>query len=661
MVQLGSKRTPAAIGISLFGALNVWSLLVLIYIGRVPPVRHGFLIPKATDLPIGVLGIAFVLGALWIGTVVYLRSLLRSGDARDVQGSRTASIDKAWIPAAVAPAWMVLPLHNHPRLCLVILCTSILLTGWTAARLTGIRLPYAVDSNKRNESSAITQKWWRDAWFSAVLLVGVALAIFHTYVQVAMYRSLQYGSPDIGYFAEMLNNVLRGRGLFCEAFGHSYFGEHMSPGLYLLVPLWSCFPRIELLMFIGAAAVVSACVPIYGLARRFGSSAGVAAMLAFSYLLYPSTGRVIYGAQYGFHEVLLVIPLMLWSLYFYTRRRWKLTFLFVLLSLSMKENIAIVYGGFGLYVVLKALTERDAEANPDRDDNRGSADGEAIAITPRRHLAYGGVALALICIAYFAICIAWIVPSFRPDGEYSKYYLYQGLGGQAGGILSSFINSSGRVVDRLLSWHTFGYIAALGVPVGFVFLRRPVCLVALPTIAFVCLMDNPDFASIRFWHQSSVLPILWFATVQAVAQPRSGPTAKSTTRRIAIFVLCCACLSHYGMGFSPVSRTWRDLPLTQGRQDELLDRLCELIPNSDDVQATPRLAAHFYSHDHVYPLHRVPDSPPKWIILDVNDSFLDADTRRQVVERRDQLSLDPRYRLALRHEGVAVFQLRDHP
>ncbi len=609
-------------------AANIASLLSVLYVGRIHPVRYHLVLPSDAGITT-VFGAGSIMAAVLL--IVGLWIVTHPRSRRIDTGNRTnvsAEGCRAWIPAAVAPVWCVV-FVQHPRVNLLIVFGGILLTAWAVARfvravLGGVAPSFAqeIRIEKREERAA---RWWREGWFIFVAVLAIGFTVFHTYVQIRLHRSLQYGSPDIGYYAEILTNALRGRGLRCEAYGHDFFGEHFSPGLYLLVPVWAFWPHIETLMFLGAGAVSSGALAIYALMRSHVVSARIAAVVAVAYLLYPSSSRIIYGASYGFHEILLAIPLMLWSFYHYHRQQWWRMALFAALALSLKENAAVVYGCFGLYVF--ARNSRD----------------------------WWGLLLLTACAAYLVLSVGWIVPSFRVDDAYSKYYLYEGLGGTPGNILTSFVREPSRVINRLCSWQAFSYALSLCVPVGMILLRKPVVLVAVPTLAFTCLMDNPAFASIRFWHQSSALPVLWLATVEAVARPgRNGMRSP----RLAAAVLCCAALTHYGLGFSPMSRTWRDFSLQTEDRSVLIDRLHEMIPESDSVQATPRLACHFYNQQHVYPLHVEPPQPPGWVVIDTQDTFVSPDDRATLERLRDVLLSNDSYDLVLHDGSVHVFRQR---
>lgn len=618
--------SPLGTVVVVAAGFNLASLLHVLYVGQVHPVRYELVWPGAPgSLPVLGVGSLAVAGAILIGLWVWAAARLGRGGRR-LDGSLLWHLGRAWVPASVAAAWAVRWVAD-PRLGLLVVLGCIVLVAWGAARFAREVVDLTPAQSGPGRPTAPTAEglpcWWREGGFWAVVIVSLGLTVFHTYVQIKLHRGLQYGSPDIGYYAEMLLNVLRGRGLFCEAFGHHFFGEHFSPGLYLLVPLYACYPHIETLMVLGAGLVLSGSWAVYALTRAHRGSAGLAMGLAAAYLLYPSIGRILYGASYGFHEILAVIPLMLWSFYHYARKQRLRMLLLMVLAVSFKENVAIVYGVFGVYVFVRN----------------------------RRH--WWGLVLCGVCILHFAIVLMWIVPAFNAGGAYSKFYLYDNLGGSPTGLLTALVTQPSLFIERFLCWRTFCFALALALPLGMVVFRRPVVLVALPTFGFICLMNTPDFASIRFWHQASLLPVLWLAAVQAVTDERVGRAGQASR---AMGIMCCCALTHYALGFSPLSRVWREVPLDVQSQTTVVDRLHEMIPRTDTVQATARLAAHFVEQARVYPLHDQPPVAPDWIVLDSLESFTDPENRGKAEESARRAYESGQYELALQAHSILVFR-----
>ncbi len=594
------------------------SVMFILYFARVHPVRYFLDVTAAREQSFW--AYAYAVTAAAVGLAVSQLAAIsywRRHGVRFCSADRGALWRALW-PTGAAACWLVL-LIDDPRINLLIVFSSIALVGWSAARfVAGVARLVPARSSDRCDA------WWCEPGFLGLSVLVVLLTIFHTHVQIGMYNSLQYGSPDIGYHAEMLHNAVRGQGLYCEAFGHHYFGEHFSPALYLLTPLWAVLPHIELLMVVGALVVLSGCLPVYAMTRSLGGSRVAASALGMAYLLYPSTSRIIYGGSYGFHEVLIAIPLMLWSFHHFACRQWWRMAVFIVLALSVKENVAIVYSAFGVYVFASDRRQR------------------------------WGLVLGGLCAAYFVVCLAWIVPSFSSSGSYSKTYLYGQFGETPGDVLLTMLRNPSLVADRLGSWRPLCYVLSLTIPLFLLPFRRVVLLVAAPTLIFTMLMNTPSFMSIRFWHQASILPVLWLATAQAVATAGRKRSAWAA-------VLVCSMATHYAMGVSPVSRVWRKLPQMLQRSDrsEVIEQLDAMIDPGDTVQATARLAAHFYNRERVYPMHATPADLPDWILVDVDDAFTGSESRASAVEYLSLISTSERYGVALQREGITVFRIRN--
>ena len=624
----GTRQAAAKFGecaIIGLAALHAAATLWTVQIASIHPVRYGFALP--TEISIRSLsGRAGLLCALASAGAVTVAAEWIGRPVRTEAHPRTLGpLSRALWPAAVAPIGLVY-LCPDERISLFILYASILLLGWSAARCARSGMDRRHSAPVAFDQSAAGVAPRQNRWFHLLVLLVTLMTAYHTAVQIGLHRALQYGAPDIAYYAEMLVNVLRGRGLRSEAFGHHFFGEHVSPGLYVLVPLWAICPRIEVLMALGAAAVTSGAIPVYSIVRTRNGSPRLAFAAGLAYLLYPSTGRLIYGASYGFHEILMAVPLMLWSFHAYSAGRWRQFVLFTVLAVCFKEEVAVVYAGLGLYLWW----------------------GEQ-----RRA---GGLLLFCTCAAYFAICVGWIVPAFNATGHYSKYYMYERLGGDPAGILGNLVESPNLFANRVISWTAIGFALTLTAPVFLLPMRRWVSVCAVPTALFIVLMDNPAFASIRFWHQSTILPVIWLAASQAVAS-RDGRGYRQS--HLAAGLVCCAFLMHLPLGVSPISRVGRELADGLVSQQPLLDRLHGLIPRRDIVQATPRIAAHFYDQEAIYPLHQQPPVTPTWILIDVADSLTPLEDRSNLLAQKEHLLSSPAFELAIVQGAVHVFRRAD--
>ncbi|MBR6772549.1 MAG: DUF2079 domain-containing protein [Clostridia bacterium] len=188
---------------------------------------------------------------------------------------------------------------------------------------------------------------------SSLLIIGGTAAIVFGFVcAVCLVRYRAYYAPtyDFGIFANLFENMLS-TGLpntTCERDGLlSHFAVHISPVFYLILPLYALCPRPETLLVIQTAAVVSGCIPVWLLARKkLGSYAG-AVVFGLVYLLYPAFAC---GAFFDFHENKLLAPLILWALWFAEEKKRLPMYLFLLLTLTVKEDAPVYTAVIGAYL-----------------------------------------------------------------------------------------------------------------------------------------------------------------------------------------------------------------------------------------------------------------------------------------------------------------------
>ncbi|MHC5110648.1 MAG: DUF2079 domain-containing protein [Planctomycetota bacterium] len=577
--------------------VNIAGLFHLLWHGQFHPTQYRIVWPKSVSW-IPSLS-AHVLSALAL--VVSTFCISRFGG----WGRAAVTFTRGCIPAALGIAllasWWAASARKPEQMASMLLLVAIGLVGWSAARavsqlLGDSEMPSA--TGEENPPHGDSSGWWRERLFGVVLTAIVVSSVFHFEIQRRLLAMWQYGSPDAGYYAEMLLNVTRGRGLTCEAFGH-FFGEHFSPGLYLLVPVFACYPHIETLMALGSVSVMSGAAAVYALASRTTTGRFVPMLLAVAYLLNPSCTRMVYGAGYGFHEILVAVPLMLWSFYFFGTDRLLPACLFALLSISLKENVAVVFAAYGAYLALAG---------------------------PRRRGV--GLTMMIACVAYLLVVVTLIVPSYNEADAYSKLYLYEGLGSSPAEVVAAFIRDPITVASRLFQWHVLGFLLCLLVPLGFLPLRAGVIVAGVPSLVFISLLTNSDLVSIRFWHQASVIPVLWLGAIFAIA--RLKPAGRQ--QAAASGLLVCALLTHYALGLSPASALWRRMPLDPGTRPDLIAAIKERIPEVESVQASPRLAAHFVNQSRVLPWHVQSEAPPTWMVFDLSDNFAGQESRQAMTD-----------------------------
>lgn len=187
------------------------------------------------------------------------------------------------------------------------------------------------------------------------ILLAVFAGIFIFFVGgIGVLKYLTYRSPnfDFGIFAQMFYNMKKGLGPVTTVERDkllSHFAVHLSPIYYVLLPVFALFPFPITLQISQALILASAVIPLCLLCKSKGVSRKNTAFLAFVLLFFPA---VYSGTNYDFHENCFLLPLLLWTFYFFEKDKTLLTLLFVFLTLFVKEDAAVYILFFALFVIL---------------------------------------------------------------------------------------------------------------------------------------------------------------------------------------------------------------------------------------------------------------------------------------------------------------------
>ena len=184
------------------------------------------------------------------------------------------------------------------------------------------------------------------AVLTGVLLGGLALVRHWTFHSTA---------SDLAVFDQVLWNTIHGRFMestlsLARCIPHSFFGDHFSPALLLLLPLYALIPRPETLLLVQTVALALGVWPIYLLARHFLPPGAQRLVWVAAYILSACLSFV---ALYDFHEITLAVAPLGFAMYFLATRRTLPMIASLLIALLAKEEVALISLGFGLALALQ--------------------------------------------------------------------------------------------------------------------------------------------------------------------------------------------------------------------------------------------------------------------------------------------------------------------
>ncbi|MBI2191764.1 MAG: DUF2079 domain-containing protein [Planctomycetes bacterium] len=472
---------------------------------------------------------------------------------------------------------------------------------------------------------------------SGRLVLGAGVALFtvaFSWVGLERYACLEWGYSDSGCIAEVLHNTLSGRFLHTNAlpFGN-YLGDHFSPVLFLILPIYALAPAHETLIILHAAAIGLGAVPVFLLARRATGSASCATAMALAYLLFPPVQMQTTNHSYGFKCSSLSIPFLLWAIdCAWARRTWALL-AFCLLALSCEESAAAAVFMLGVWAALRG------PAGP-------------------------GILIAAAALSWFFAATRWIMPAIN-EARYVQMSLFYGhLGSSASEILAYLLTHPAETLGRVFQPKAFHLALHLLTPLALLPLLRPhLLLLGLPTFLFLCLSRQEAFLWYQYQYKATLIPFVFLAASAALASvpPRigrwlgSGPGGgpRSASHLLASMALCASALSCVFFGNLPVS--WVHAPITEHHRAAaaVAAQAKEIVPHDAAILCSERLASHFTDRRDLFRIRNVPGAAFDFAAFDLLSDWPLSKAEHEILLNLLEEGL---FQPVLAEEGIVVLQ-----
>ncbi len=401
-------------------------------------------------------------------------------------------------------------------------------------------------------------------WVAPVVWALVCTAAY-ALLSLLRFRRLEPTSWDNAIFEQAVRGyaALDGPVVDIKGPGFNLLGDHFSPVLVLLAPVYRVAPSAQTILVAQAVLIGVSVLVVTRLAlRHAGPWAGGA--LAGCYGLSFGIASAV---RADFHEVAFAMPLLALAGAAYVGRRWTAVVGWSLPLLLVKEDLGATVLMVG--VVLWLAGER------------------------RR-----GLLLAAAGVVGAALVLLVIVPAINPGGVYD----YASSVGGERGVLATLLDEPGRK-----AWTVVLTVAVTGLAA----LASPWVLLVLPTFGWRFLGDN-DFYWGTDWHYSLLLmPIVFVAAVDAMRREPRLRWAAVPAVAVTAALLPTTALADLA---DPATYTLSD-------RHEAAEAVLDAIPADASVVTDIGLITHLTTDRTVYWLGTVgsaplPDGEPDHVLLD---------------------------------------------
>ena len=179
----------------------------------------------------------------------------------------------------------------------------------------------------------------------AISLAVLFAAIMAFVSIVLLYNSYRATGYDLGIFTQVLKNTLSGNIMYSQLTGYSQLAFHFSPILFILVPIYWLFHYPQTLLIVQVVCLGFGGYLVYVIAQKFKLSHGMSLFVELVFFINPLIWGII---LFDFHEICFAIPFILLMLIAYMDKKWIMYWIFMALSLLVKEDITATIVVFGI-------------------------------------------------------------------------------------------------------------------------------------------------------------------------------------------------------------------------------------------------------------------------------------------------------------------------
>jgi uncharacterized membrane protein len=422
-----------------------------------------------------------------------------------------------------------------------------------------------------------------------VLLVALALLSAGLYAlddwrRYETYRSAGY---DVGIFDQAIRQYAHFEAPVSslKGVGFSLLGDHFSPILAVIAPLFWIWSDTRMLGLVLAALVASSVFPVFAFCeRRLGP--GLALLTTAAYVFWwPVQGLV----AFDFHEIAFAVPLVAWLIDSLDRGRRGTVVAICLVLLLVREDM-----GFVLCTV-------------------------AVMLAARRQLRLAG-ALAVVGVAAFELITRVVIPGFSPVGTWG-YWAYPALGGDAQSALAHIVLhpvDTARLFVSVAAKRVL--LVCLFLPPTLLSLLSPYTLLAVPILVERLLSSRPFLWSFNFQYNAILAPILVLATVDTLARLTRRPTSRARVARmlvVGLFAFTVVGGTALAGNLYPLQDVFTVKGWAATARTRAASEVVARIPQRVCVEADDRLIPHLIGRDYLVPPNGSEDIAT-WLAVDTS-------------------------------------------
>lgn len=470
--------------------------------------------------------------------------------------------------------------------------------------------------------------------YEIVLIFFVIIYItYFTTATFLRYNNFYTGRFDLGNMDQAVWNTLNGR-IFelTDPDGIqniSRLSVHADFILILISPLYLIWSNPKMLLFLQTIVLAFGAFAIFAISKEVLKNKQISLTLSLAFLLNPA---VQFANLYDFHPVTLATTFLLWTFYFFIKKKYLLFLLFAFLAGITKEEVWAIIAIFGIFIAGKSLLENKK-------------------IT--KDFLFGGILFIAGSIIFYTL-IAKIIPFVRGSDHFALSY-YSDFGNSAQGILKNIIFNPVKTFSTLFEHTRIAFLSELLLPLGYLSLLSPLFLIfALPDLLINLLSNNPQLHQIYYQYSSTITPFIFISAIIS-CKLILDKFKQINFQLLSIYILIASLIALYNTGPIPGSKRPNiDMFSKQLTNSKVISKHLSSIPKKYSVAATNNLGSHLSRRQNIYTIPFGLDRAD--VIVFLLDHGFSAQSIQEQKKMVEKLKNDPNYSLVVADKDFYEFK-----
>ena len=416
-------------------------------------------------------------------------------------------------------------------------------------------------------------------------------------------ENFHYNSLDLAIINQVFYSSAQGNFFHSSIHPPNYLGDHVSPILFLLLPFYFFYQSPVTLLILQTAVLALSAWPIYLIGKKIiNHNWGV--ILSLLWLVNPFVQNI---NLFEFSFLPFAIFFILFTFYFFEKKDFKSFVIFSLLSLAVREDVALVIFTFGI-----------------------------ISLIQKRSLKW--ITAPLIGSVIYFIAALKLAGLIAPGEHYKFLIYYSYLGNAPGELLLTLITKPWLILLKLFSLNNIIFTLGLLLPFVFVPLISPTYLMlGLGPFLQLALTQSGGASGFLLTHYTALLlPALFIGLIYSLKKINNNEFTKKYPGLFGLVFSSGVIYAFVALGPLPTTLS----QLNNEAEKEVYREFIKKIPNQTAVSATYSALPSLSSREKIYSFNYVFLGKQQFLTADY---ALPTDTEYLLIDFKDFLSYHLQY------------------